>query len=121
MKGKKTGGRQKGSKNKVVNAEDIAAKYKLHPFDVLLMIANNDWRGLGYDKPTTTKASGAGATYEDDLIKIPDRNKAAAEATKYLFATKKDLNIDIDQIHNMPEDEFQAFKAQLLKEAANDK
>lgn len=90
MKGKKTGGRQKGSLNARTRlVEDIASKFKLDPFEVLLMVVNNDWKGLGYQAETKITIASTGIEFEEPMIKLADRVQAAKEASRYLYAQKQ--------------------------------
>jgi hypothetical protein len=90
MKGKKTGGRQKGTPNKRnLNVEDIASRFELDPFEVLLMVVNKDWKGLGFDGPNKTCFTSNGIEYEKPNIELTDRVQAAKEASKYLYSQKQ--------------------------------
>ena len=109
-------GRPKGSKNKHnKNVDEIAARYNLQPFDVLMMVAAGDWKGLGYDAPTRTSFAASGIEFEEPVIKISDRIHAAKEASKYLYSAKQSISIDVNQIHKMSDDEFEKFKAQTIE------
>ena len=89
-KGKKTGGRAKGVPNKRnFNAEEIAARFNLDPLEVLLMVVNADWKGLGFAEPSTISYSPAGIEFEKPAITLPDRIAASKEAAKYLYSTKQ--------------------------------
>lgn len=93
MKGKKTGGREKGTPNKrSFEVEEIAAKFEMDPFEVLMMFVCNDWEGLGYEGPTRTIVTAK--MMEIEVLNIsPDmRLTAAKEASKYLHAQKKSLD-----------------------------
>jgi hypothetical protein len=85
------GGRPKGVKNTRTRlVEEIASRFKLDPFEVLLMITNNDWKGLGYASETQiTGYSPNGDPIEQERIKLADRVQAAKEASKYLYSQKQ--------------------------------
>lgn len=85
--------RPKGSKNKrSFEVEEIAAKYDLNPFEVLMMVSAGDWKGLGFDSATKTSFTAAGIEFEEPNIKLSDRVQAAKEAAKYLFSTKQPVD-----------------------------
>jgi len=109
-------GRPKGSKNKHnKNVDEIAARYNLQPFEVLMMVAAGDWKGLGYDAPTRTSFAASGIEFEEPVIKISDRIHAAKEASKYLYSAKQAISIDVNQIHKMSDQEFEEFKKQTIE------
>lgn len=92
MKGKKTGGRVKGSINKRnLQVEEIAAQFNIDPFEVLMMVAAGDWEGLGYDAATRTSFAASGIEFEEPVIKLSDRVQAAKEASKYLYSQKQSV------------------------------
>jgi hypothetical protein len=91
-KGFKSGGRQKGTRNKLnQNVEEIAAQFEMDPFEVLMMIAAGDWKGLGYETKTKTTFSAAGIEIEEDNVPLAQRCQAAKEAAKYLYAQKQSV------------------------------
>lgn len=89
----KTGGRQKGVLNKRNQfVEDIAARFKLDPFEVLMMVASGDWKGLGFEhqnKVIIGEKAGIEFSIEEPNIKLADRVQAAKEAAKYLYSQKQ--------------------------------
>ncbi len=92
MKDKKTGGRVKGSKNvRTRMVEEIAAQFDVDPFEVLMMVAAGDWKGLGYDSPMRQSFAASGIEFEELWIKLSDRVTAAKEASKYLYAAKQSV------------------------------
>lgn len=87
-------GRQKGAKNTRTRlVEEIAAKFDIDPFEVLMMVAAGDWKGLGYDSHSKINYSPAGVEFEEPNIKLSDRVTAAKEAAKYLYAAKQSVAI----------------------------
>lgn len=83
-------GRPEGSKNKrTLLVEEIAAKFKLDPFEVLMMVAAGDWKALGYDSKTKTAFTAQGIEVEEDNVTLTNRVQAAKEAAKYLYAPKQ--------------------------------
>lgn len=89
----KRGGRQKGSINKRTKlVEEIAARFKLDPFEVLMMVSNGDWKGLGYPAQSKVSYSPAGIEFEEDYIKLSDRVAASKDAAKYLHSPKQAID-----------------------------
>lgn len=92
VNGKKTGGRQKGTPNKrSLLVEEIAAKFNIDPFEVLMMVAAGDWKSLGYDSKTKISYTGAGIEFEEDNVRLEHRVGAAKEAARYLYAQKQSV------------------------------
>lgn len=88
MTGKK--GRPPGSKNiKTFNVEEIASRFELEPIEVLMMIANGDWHGLGYSAPTKITFTPQGLEVEEEHVNIAERSKAAVAAARYLYSPKQ--------------------------------
>lgn len=86
------GGRPKGLKNvRTRIVEEIAAKFDLDPFEVLLMVAVGDWKGLGYAAETRISFAASGIEFEEPVIKLSDRVQAAKEAAKYLYSQKQSV------------------------------
>jgi len=87
-------GRPKGAKNKRnYIVERIAAKFELDPFEVLMMIAVGDWKGLGFEAKTRTTFTPQGIEVEEEVIPIAQRCIAAKEATKYLYTPKTKVEL----------------------------
>lgn len=87
-------GRPKGCKNKrTLTVEMIAENFHLDPFEVLMMVAAGDWKGLGFDAPSHTTFAASGIEYEELWIKLSDRVQAAKEAAKYLYSQKKSVEL----------------------------
>lgn len=88
------GGRPRGIKNTRTRlVEEIAAKFKVDPFEVLMMVAAGDWKALGYDSKTKTTFTQAGIEVEEDKVTLTNRVAAAKEAAKYLYAAKQSVAI----------------------------
>ncbi len=117
-KGHKYGkGRPKGSKNKhTLELELVVSRFKLTPFEVLMMITNADWKGLGYEAPSKISYSPAGIEFEELYIQLRDRLQAAKEASRYLYSAKQAVSVDVNKIHGMTDEEFEAFKEEKLSE-----
>lgn len=96
-KGKKTGGRQKGSPNKVNGlARDLAEKLGINPLEILLYFAAGDWESLGYPGPILLKITADGA-HEMDRISAEMRKSAASDASKYLYPMQKAVELKSDE------------------------
>lgn len=93
--GKKYGGRKKGTPNKSTQSvREMADRIGVDPLEILLMVAANDWEGLGFDTDVThfEKAEGDGSVIgEKPRISLDQRIQAAKEAAKYLHAQRKAL------------------------------
>ena len=88
-KGRKFGGRKKGTPNKSIDPlKERAEKLKIDPFEILLLFANGDWESLGYPAATFVK-EGSTFVNEELYIKPETRARAAAEACQYLHPKLK--------------------------------
>lgn len=88
-------GRPKGAKNikdRFV-AELVATRLDYDPLETLIYIAKGDWKKLGYDKPTLNRWTNAGIEYEEDIISLTERNKAATQIAKYLYSQKQAIDL----------------------------
>jgi len=87
-------GRKKGSKNKRnLRVEEIAARFEIDPFEVLMMISSGDWKGLGFEAKTKTTFTPQGIEVEEDNVPIVQRCMAAKEATRYLYSQKQSVEV----------------------------
>lgn len=90
----KTGGRQSGTPNKrTLKVEEIASQFDIDPFEVLMMIAAGDWKGLGFDERSKTTFSPQGIEIEEDNVPLSQRCQAAKEAAKYLYSQRQSVAI----------------------------
>jgi hypothetical protein len=86
--------RIKGAKNKrSFNAELLAQQMDCDPLEILLWVAQGDWKALGFDAPSKVSYTSAGIEFEEPWIRLQDRVKAAGEACKYLYATKQAVQL----------------------------
>jgi hypothetical protein len=84
-KGKKTGGRKKGSLNQAnLLVRDIVAKKKCNPFEVLADFCNGDWKSLGYEAEHYFKENESGEVKMNHVISQEMRFHAAKELAKYI-------------------------------------
>lgn len=96
-KGRKTGGRQKGTPNKTTETlKEIVERIGIDPFEVLVRLAAEDWQGLGYPARTRTTFTAAGIEVEEFVISPELRGKCAADACKYIHAQRKAIEQTID-------------------------
>jgi hypothetical protein len=78
-------GRKKGTPNrKTHEAQELAKKLGIDPFEILLHFAAGNWEKLGYTSPRRIVSAGMGVTIEIDQISPEMRVKAALEASKYV-------------------------------------
>lgn len=90
----KTGGRTKGTPNKnTQELIELADKLSVNPFEILLMIADGDWKGLGYPTKSRTQWTPSGIEYEEDTITVEMRLSAAKEACQYLYPKRKAVEL----------------------------
>lgn len=99
-KGKRTGGRAKGTPNK--RTQDLLQKTEelgVDPFEILLHFAAGNWEELGYDSPTRQIVAQGGEVIDIDTIPPELRQKAAHDACPYLFPKRKavDMSFGEDQ------------------------
>lgn len=81
-----------GSKNKRTrNIEDMCGRFKIDPLELLMMVVNADWQGLGFDAPTRISYTNAGIEFEEHNIKLAERVQAAKEAARYLYCQKQSV------------------------------
>jgi hypothetical protein len=92
--GSKSGGRSKGTPNKkTTNAQEIADRLGVDPFEVLLRFAAGDWKKLGYTKEKRLVSSNQYASIYEDNITPSIRASAAAQACKYLYPQRKAVEL----------------------------
>ena len=99
-KGERRGGRKKGTPNKkALPLLRKAQELGCDPFEILLMFANGDWKGLGYKSATETRYNRQGDDFEVMVITSDQRLRAASDACQYLHPKRKaiDLTIDVDE------------------------
>lgn len=93
----KTGGRTKGTPNKKTQELiDKAKELGIDPYEILLFIAGNKWKELGYDEPTKLVPCGDG-TMAVERIEMSHRLMAAKEACQYMFAKRKAVELSQDK------------------------
>lgn len=113
-KGRKTGGRTKGTVNKAsVPLAERAAALGIDPFDVLLFFAAGDWQKLGYDAEQVPSSYSEHGTVHKYTIDPGVRAKAAGEACNFLYPKLKAIE------HSGDTNSFQSFAqmvAGLVKE-----
>lgn len=111
-------GRTKGSPNKAtVELEERAAALGCDPFKVLCLFTNGDWEGLGYPTETVTRVGKGGEVYEVERVTPDHRLKAASEASQYLYAKRKALEVtkestSVVKIESLSATDLKAITAQ---------
>lgn len=111
---KKLGGRQAGTQNKrTLMVKAIADKVQVDPLEVIMRFAAGDWAGLGYKEEHYFYETNSGAIKMEFVITPEMRLSAAKDAATYLYARKKEADIEEeDAIDITPED-----KKKLLEKA----
>ena len=90
-KGKKYGGRKKGTPNvNKFSGRELAQKLGVDPLEVLLRFAANDEKGLGY-QPRTKIVNGQEVPWPH--IDPELRARCASEASEYLYTKYKSVEI----------------------------
>lgn len=123
MKGRKTGGRVKGTPNK--KTQDLLEKAEelgVDPFEILLMVAKGDWEGLGFESAKLVYFTAAGIEAEKDRITLSDRLSAASEACTYLHPKRKAVEhsgpnggpIETRDLSKLSDDELNARLKMLM-------
>jgi hypothetical protein len=89
------------------------------PFEILLLFAKGDWKGLGYKSETVVKYS-HGNPYKTDVITADHRLKAASEASQYLHPKRKaierhDGNKKKDKFQKLTNEELTALARREFK------
>jgi hypothetical protein len=88
--GNKTGGRQKGTPNKATEElQEIARKFKYHPFEIMMMYAHRDHKALGLPEYTTIAVTESGERIEKLTISPELQEKSAKDANEYLAPKRK--------------------------------
>lgn len=98
----RVGGRSKGTPNKkTINAQAIADRLGIDPFEVLLLLATGDWKALGYKKRERLTSANEWASIYEDSIPVGVRASCAAQACNYLYPRRKAIDLKLDQ-DNVP-------------------
>lgn len=71
----------------------MAAKFKLDPFQIQMMFALGDWKGLGYEAECYFMEKADGAIKMGYVISPEMRLDAAKNAAKYLYAVKQNVDV----------------------------
>jgi hypothetical protein len=79
-------------------AQAKAEALGIDPFETLLLFAAARWKELGYDSKTKTIYTSEGSSYEVETISPELRVKAAQEATNYILAKRKAIELDVKDI-----------------------
>jgi len=95
MKGQKTGGRQKGTKNKdVLQIEERLKDLDIDIIEYYGHFIKADWKALGYINETYIKESSGGESTTLGYTITPEmRLKALTDLAGYVYAKKKALEM----------------------------
>ena len=92
------GGRKKGTPNKdKKKLHEKAEELGVDPFEILLLIAKGDWKGLGYVSETVSRVTKEGIEIEIGRIELRDRLNAAKEACNYIHPKRKAIEVSSDE------------------------
>lgn len=90
----KTGGRQKGTPNKdVLGLEERAKTLGVDVFEILVYFVSGNWKALGYENEVFVIETAAGAHKLGYTITPEMRLKASTELMKYIYPTKKAVEL----------------------------
>lgn len=85
--------RTKGARNKhTFEVDELAQRFAMSPFEILMHMAHNNWKELGYDNEYffTEQTEGEGRAIKMDPVISPNvRLNAAKEAAKYIHSPKQ--------------------------------
>lgn len=117
-----SGGRPKGRKNNsTLEAEELAKKLGIDPFEILLRMAAGDWEGLGYkEEERVTSYSESGMPIYEYTVPVAIRAKAAAQATEFLRPKLKSIDLGGDGLKDALALSFTALMAQASQHAADE-
>lgn len=95
-------GRKRGTPNK--RTEDLLDRAKvlgMDPWDILILFANGDWKGLGYPAEFIQKHS-QHCTNLEYTIDPSVRAKCAQEACSYIYSKKRTIDGNLKLTHERP-------------------
>lgn len=117
--GSKSGGRPKGARNKdTLEADALAKKLGIDPFEVLLRMAAGQWEELGYKAEKRIVGMNEYGEWDDYTIPVAVRAKAAERATEFLRPKLKSVDITADGLKDAMALSFTALLAQATKDAS---
>lgn len=91
-------GRKKGTPNrKTIEAQAIADRLKVDPFELLLLYAKRDWKRLGYKSEVTIKYIGDNIV-EEPVISPELAASSASKACEYLLPKRKSVEVTGDAL-----------------------
>lgn len=113
----KTGGRKRGVRNRrtkefQIKLDALAKSLGFHPVEIMLRMAGNDWKGLGYPSREVTKLTASGFEYKEDRISVSERLVAAKEAANYLWPKKKAIE---HSVSNETQETLAEYVARVMK------
>ncbi len=87
-------GSRKGCKNKhTFQVEEIAHKFRVEPFEIMMRIASGDWEFFDFPSPTKMTFTPQGIEIEELNIPMELRGKMAEKACRYLYSQKQAVEV----------------------------
>lgn len=112
----KAGGRVKGTPNKSTEyIQRVIEEKGFCPILTMVMIAQNDWEGLGYESPEYERQGFQGVTFSEPVITLDHRIVATKTLISYLYPKRKAIE------HSVAEGSSKivlAYSEESLKKAA---
>ena len=94
----KTGGRKANTPNKkTVEAQAIADRLKVDPFELLLLYAKRDWKRLGYKSENSIRMVND-TVIEEPVISPELAASSASKACEYLLPKRKSVEVTGDSL-----------------------
>lgn len=95
-------GRPKGISNKkTLEAQAIADRLGIDPFEIILKFAAGDWQGLGYESKTTTRTTDKGSVITEDVISPELQSTSAGKAIEFLYPKRKAIDHQVETDGNI--------------------
>lgn len=114
----KTGGRKKGTPNKsTMTVAELCEKMGLNVIENMILFAKGDYQSLGYQE-TQEKQGFGGVTVYELTISPEQRYKANMDLAKFIYPTRKAVEIKNDSENNQPI--VLAYSQESLKKAASE-
>lgn len=113
------GGRQPGTPNKdTQHIVELCKRLKCDPVKILVLVANNDWKALGYESATIERMGFQGMPILEPIIELDHRIDAAKTLVNFIYPKRKAIEIK-DDSGNTIKPIVLAYSAEGLKKASN--